>query len=124
MLNEVNFIMKDGHWSEEDLSGSMVNPSNINCFNICNGWDGGDYLAELKLVEDGGLPAASRPTIRIHISFLAKRRLKSFPNASPISPYPSSSTHLQFAKTIPRSNLHHEIQPPNTKSDRDGFMPS
>lgn len=30
------------------------------------------------------LPAASRPTIRIRISFLAKSRLKSFANESPI----------------------------------------
>jgi hypothetical protein len=31
------------------------------------------------------LPAASRPTMRIRISFLAKRRLNSFVNVSPIS---------------------------------------
>lgn len=31
------------------------------------------------------LPAASRPTIRILISFLANSRLKSFPKVSPIS---------------------------------------
>lgn len=40
------------------------------------------------------LPAASRPTIRIRISFLAKSRLNSFVNVSPISGPGYGSLHI------------------------------
>ena len=50
------------------------------------------------------LPAASRPTMRILISFLAKRRLKSLVNESPI---------------FPKSSLHQN--PNNQSSKKDAF---
>uniref|UniRef100_A0A2P2LC44 Putative adp-ribosylation factor 2 n=1 Tax=Rhizophora mucronata TaxID=61149 RepID=A0A2P2LC44_RHIMU len=46
------------------------------------------------------LPAASRPTIRIRISFLAKSRLNSFVKVSPISASPDDKLRVKRFRSI------------------------
>ena len=54
------------------------------------------------------LPAASRPTMRILISFLAKRRLNSFVNVSPIS----APALRKRRKRRRQQSAHRSTQPP------------